>query len=89
MKLKTSHLLTGEELSNREIDTLLDAAITLKNARKNGVFSPVLSGKTLAMLFDKPSLRTRFSFTVGMTELGGSSVESVFATRKKEDQWTI
>jgi ornithine carbamoyltransferase len=52
--------------------------------RIEGKCYPVLQGKHLAMLFEKPSLRTRFSFTVAMHELGGSTVESVSNTRKEE-----
>lgn len=44
-----------------------------------------LTGKNLAMVFDKPSLRTRFSFSVAMAELGGTSIESVSESRKHEE----
>jgi ornithine carbamoyltransferase len=77
------HLLTGEELSLEDILSLLTLASVLKKTRKAA--RPVLVGKTLAMLFDKPSLRTRFSFTVAMQELGGNVIESNGDTRKKED----
>jgi len=78
-------LLTGEEFSPDEIKALLASAKELKQMRASGKFPQVLQGQHLAMLFEKPSLRTRFSFTVAMRELGGDIVESVSETRKKED----
>jgi len=53
---------------------LLDAASQLKQLYKSGGRDLSLSGKTLAMLFEKPSLRTRISFQVAMTDLGGSAI---------------
>jgi ornithine carbamoyltransferase len=79
------HLLTGEELSAVEISKLLTQATLLKRERKAGVLTPVLKSRQLALLFDKPSLRTRFSFTVAMRELGGDVVESIGDTRKAEE----
>src|SRR4051812_34099871 len=79
------HLLTGEELSLDALEKLLSLSEELKQERLKGHLRTDLAGKTLALLFEKPSLRTRFSFSVGMTELGGSVVESQSADRKKED----
>jgi ornithine carbamoyltransferase len=76
------HLLTGTELSPTEIKVLLKRAAHLKKHRKKT--PKVLQGKHLAMLFEKPSLRTRFSFAIAMKELGGSVIESISETRKKE-----
>ena len=83
--LETKHLLTGEELSSAEILALIKLAGELKQARKKQQPTFYLNGKHLALLFSKPSLRTRFSFTVAMRELGGDVVESVEDTRKKEE----
>jgi ornithine carbamoyltransferase len=83
LKLAHKHLLTGGELSSFEIESLLNFASELKQVRKQT--PPILKGKHLAMLFEKPSLRTRFSFMVAMYELGGSVVESASDTRKKEE----
>lgn len=80
-----THLLTGEELSFDEINSLLSLAGELKRERKKGNTSNILKGKHLALLFDKPSLRTRFSFTVAMHELGGAVVENTGDSRKKEE----
>lgn len=82
---KLQHLLTGEELSRDEIFSLLAVAGELKKQRKQGKLNTELAGKHLALLFSKPSLRTRFSFTVAMRELGGDVVESVMETRKTEE----
>jgi ornithine carbamoyltransferase len=54
-----------------EIEQLLAFAIDLKQRHKDGTPTPLLAGKTLALLFNKPSLRTRTSFEVGMQQLGG------------------
>lgn len=79
------HILTGEELDFNEILSLLHQASDLKEKRKKHQMPQILKGKHLALLFEKPSLRTRFSFTVAMHELGGSIIESTSETRKKED----
>jgi ornithine carbamoyltransferase len=62
------HLLTGEELSADELTRLLDRALALKAAP---AASRALEGRTVALLFEKPSTRTRTSFEVGIVELGG------------------
>src|SRR4051812_33110950 len=85
VKLDVNHLKTGEELKPDEILGIIDYAIELKKDRKAGRNNGILAGKNLAMLFDKQSLRTRFSFTVAMNELGGTSIESVSSTRKQEE----
>ena len=67
----TRHFLTGEELSQPELAALLDRAIELKADR---AASRALEGKSVALVFDKPSTRTRVSFEVGVHELGGHPV---------------
>lgn len=63
------------DLSAKEIFHILDLARKLKRQLKvKGSNDSVLSGKSLVMLFEKPSLRTRLSFEVGMTQLGGHAV---------------
>jgi ornithine carbamoyltransferase len=67
----TRHFLTGAELSSTELATLLDRAAELKAAPLS---SEVLSGRSVALIFQKPSTRTRLSFEVGIHELGGYPV---------------
>src|SRR5881398_2116687 len=67
----TRHFLTGEELTSEELDGLLDRAIELKRDR---LASRALVGRSVALIFDMPSTRTRLSFEVGVHELGGHPV---------------
>jgi ornithine carbamoyltransferase len=68
------HLVSVEELPSAEIWELLKLATDLKKEWKRGRNEPVLAGKSLAMVFQKPSLRTRVSFEMGMLHLGGSAL---------------
>lgn len=69
------HLLTMDALDPTDLDTLLAQARQLKRARQMGTPpSQSLAGKTVALLFEKPSLRTRVSFEVAARELGGGSL---------------
>jgi ornithine carbamoyltransferase len=65
------HFLTGAELSAGELDGLLDRAIELKRAP---LASTVLEGRSVGLVFQRPSTRTRVSFEVGIKELGGDAV---------------
>jgi ornithine carbamoyltransferase len=65
----TRHFLTGAELTADELHALLDRAIELKRDR---LASSALAGKSVALLFEQPSTRTRVSFEVGVSELGGT-----------------
>ncbi len=67
-------LLTINDLTTAEIRDILDLAKKLKNDLKKGKNKPYLDGKTLAMVFEKPSTRTRVSFEVGMWQLGGHTI---------------
>jgi ornithine carbamoyltransferase len=73
MKLKTKDLLTLAELSPKEFASLIDYSIVLKKELKKGN-KPLLKNKTLAMIFQKPSTRTRVSFEAGMYHLGGHAI---------------
>ena len=68
------HFLDILDHTGDEIQSLLDEAIALKKAWKNGGNAPLLSGKSLGMVFMKPSLRTRVSFEMGMVHLGGHAI---------------
>jgi ornithine carbamoyltransferase len=65
------HFITGEELSADELRALLDRALELKAAPLS---SDALARRTVALIFQKPSTRTRVSFEVGIVELGGHPV---------------
>ena len=71
MKLKTKDFLTFEELSSKELSLLLELSIKFKKDFKKGKQPALLKNKTLAMIFQKPSTRTRVSFETGMFQLGG------------------
>jgi ornithine carbamoyltransferase len=66
------HFLTGEELSRDELNALLDRAMELKAGRSAGVGREALAGRSIALVFERPSTRTRVSFEVGVAELGGT-----------------
>jgi ornithine carbamoyltransferase len=68
------HLLTGEELTRPEVGALLDRALELKAGRSSGEARGALGGRSVALVFEKPSTRTRVSFEVGVAELGGTPV---------------
>ena len=74
MKLETKDILTVDEISDKEFSTLIDHSIKLKEENKMGKGKSLLENKTLAMLFEKPSTRTRVSFETGMLQLGGHTV---------------
>jgi ornithine carbamoyltransferase len=65
------HFLTGAELTAAELSALLDRALELKQAPLS---SRALAGQSVALIFQKPSTRTRLSFEVGIHELGGHAV---------------
>lgn len=74
MTRKTKDLLTLAELSPKEFSKLINDSIKLKKELKKGANKPVLKNKTLAMIFQKPSTRTRVSFETGMFQLGGHAI---------------
>lgn len=66
-------LLTLADVTPEELEQMLTLAIDLKQRHKHGESMPLLAGKSLVLLFSKPSLRTRVSFELGMVQLGGHS----------------
>ncbi|RPI09513.1 MAG: ornithine carbamoyltransferase [Zetaproteobacteria bacterium] len=68
------HLITLDDLTAQDIAALFELSADLKAKRREGVLHPLLAGKTLAMIFEKPSLRTRVTFEAGMTQLGGHAI---------------
>jgi ornithine carbamoyltransferase len=67
-RLPMRHLLTGTELTSDDLHAVLDRAAALKQAPRS---SDVLDGRTVALIFQKPSTRTRVSFEAGIVEMGG------------------
>jgi ornithine carbamoyltransferase len=67
-------LLRVADLSTAEIQTVFTLARRLKADLRAGRTHPLLAGRTLAMIFEKPSLRTRVTFEVGMVQLGGAAI---------------
>ncbi len=74
INMKGKSLLTLHELTTEEVLQILKAAESLKLRQQIGDPHPLLQGKTLGMIFQKPSLRTRVSFETGMTQLGGHAI---------------
>ncbi len=68
------HLLSDLDLSAADFARLLADAARLKAARRQGVPATLLAGKVVALVFEKPSLRTRVSFEAGVAQLGGRSL---------------
>ncbi len=73
MKRKRDLISIGD-LSRAEIEEIFSLARRLKADRQKGWSHPILAGKTLAMIFEKPSLRTRVTFEAGMVQLGGYAI---------------
>src|SRR5271163_4034590 len=67
-------LLDLSSLTTAELDGLLRLGVRLKAELKSGLEHPYLRGRTLAMIFQKPSLRTRITFETGMAQLGGHAI---------------
>lgn len=68
------HFLDLASCSTEELHDLLETALRLKSEWRNGGNQPILRNKTLGMIFQKPSLRTRVSFEMAMKHLGGSAI---------------
>ncbi len=68
------NFINFDDLSFKDLQGIIDQAISLKKLHKSGQINDSLKNKTLAMIFDKSSTRTRVSFEAGMTQLGGQSL---------------
>ncbi len=87
------------DLNREEVYKIFDITRDLKDKQKKGIEHKILKDKTLAMIFEKPSLRTRVTFETGMTQLGGHAIylapadiqlgkrESVFDVAKNLSRW--
>jgi len=73
--VRPKHLLSITDLTSSQLWQVLKLAKKLKlELKKKGKNKPLLADKTLVMIFEKPSLRTRISFEIGMTQLGGHAI---------------
>lgn len=82
---KNKDFLTGIEWAPGDLASLVELGDQLRNERKSGKLRQDLAGKQVALLFEKPSLRTHTSFTIALKELGASVIESFSINRKKEE----
>lgn len=73
-KIMTKHLLTISDITKAEIDALFEKAKIFKERQKRGIPHHPLIGKTLALIFEKASTRTRVSFETAMYQLGGNAI---------------
>ena len=71
MNLKGRNFLTLKDFTPEEISYLLDLAAQLKEDKKKGITGDSLKGKNIALIFEKPSTRTRCAFTIGCIDEGG------------------
>lgn len=93
------HVLHSADLTSKEVRTILDLSHALKAQREFGLPIQPMENRTLAMIFEKQSLRTRFTFETAMRELGGHAIyltkqdidmgkrESVYDVAKNLSQW--
>lgn len=95
-RLRGRDIIGIEQLSKEELLLVVQVANDLKQNKFDGTQTQFSKGQTLAMLFEKPSLRTRVTFEAGMTQLGGSAIylegqlgirESVHDVAKNLDRW--
>src|SRR5208337_272789 len=70
----TRHFLSLLDVTPEEIRRLLAEAVRLKAVHQHGQEAPVLAGKVVGLIFEKPSLRTRVSFETAVAQLGGKSI---------------
>lgn len=70
----SKHVLALEQFNRQQLQSIIDRAIELKKERKQGVRHEQLAGRTICLLFDKPSTRTRVSFEAAMYGLGGNVI---------------
>ncbi len=73
-KLKGRDFISIHDFNEAEIAYILEVGLELKKEQKKGIAHPILAGKTLGMIFQKASTRTRVAFEVGMYQLGGHAL---------------
>jgi ornithine carbamoyltransferase len=86
------HLITLRDVTSEEIQRIFALTADLKAKLENGIREPILPGRVMALMFEKPSLRTRVSFEAGMAHMGGSSMmlgdDVGFGKRERIDDFT-
>jgi len=86
------HLISIRDLDSGDIDRIFSITEDLKTKYEAGLREPILPGRVVALLFEKPSLRTRASFEAGMAHLGGTTLflgdESGFGKRESLEDFT-
>src|SRR6516164_7558269 len=82
LKANASDLLTDLDLTDDELLYLLDLAAEVKRAPRD--FAQALAGKSIALLFEKPSLRTKLTFELAVKQLGGDSIVSAGLIAERE-----
>ncbi|MBK2259452.1 ornithine carbamoyltransferase [Francisella philomiragia] len=80
--LSFNHLLSGAEITTKDFENIIQIAQDMKTNHQK--YNNALKDKIIALIFDKPSLRTRFSFSAAIIEMSGNLIESVSASRKNE-----
>ncbi len=68
------HFITLDDVSNVELNRIFELVVQIKADYKNGVRKPLLANRSIGMIFEKPSLRTRVSFEAGVAHLGGNTM---------------
>src|SRR5262249_30644370 len=85
--LSVQDLIAESELTRQDLHLIFELAADVKAASR--VYTHALQGKQLAMIFEKPSLRTRTTFEVGMTSMGGFALYLDQATQRLGDREAI
>lgn len=86
------HLLTLDDVTSEEIQRIFALTKDIKSKFQEGIREPILPGRVMALLFEKPSLRTRVSFQAGMAHMGGTSMmlgdDVGFGKRERADDFS-